>query len=414
MARDLKKFVNPRFLKTCDLNLLQRLLKRHEADLVDFDPAVLAGPEAPAREALQSFFADSEDRYPPGLVADLHRIADLATNQGMRIILERARALGTAIIPPAEVEADEEEERIDARHLAIRTFLDHPSVFEAAADFWVLESKVALTEFSGVSEGVEPVLTDEARHAFETAAKALFAADLMGRYCRVGWYEDGGEINLVVTYGAQITSTPIVKDNAEAVISFRPAVHAVLSYRPEDGRLKLGGVDKAQRSALATIFAGTMLGRTDFFAGHDCQNLYTLEPVERAGFGFQIHHAHDPHIRSARIIEVDAQWVTPTPTPGRSGWQWAVVVKDRLNALARLGEIAPRMTFGPEAYRLSHIVLRVEIDAGATRPARMTVKIKPPGTAMFKRERFEGCIMELLRRNGFCLDRDTVEAAAAA
>ena len=45
MAKNLKKFVNPRFLKTVDLALLRRLFERHhtqlqglEFDLLDRDP----------------------------------------------------------------------------------------------------------------------------------------------------------------------------------------------------------------------------------------------------------------------------------------------------------------------------------------------------------------------------------------
>jgi hypothetical protein len=129
------------------------------------------------------------------LVADLHRIAELASEQGLRIIQERARALGTVIVPTSEAQADQIEKRLDTHHLAMRTFLDHPEIFEAASDLLALDTSISLAEFSGMAEGVEASLTDEARAAFETEARALFSADLKGRHCRTGWYGDGDEFS---------------------------------------------------------------------------------------------------------------------------------------------------------------------------------------------------------------------------
>ena len=111
-------------------------------------------------------------------------------------------------------------------------------------------------------------------------------------------------------------ATPVVRDGAETVISFRPTGHVVLSHRSEDGRLKVGGVAKALRGDLAAIFARTILGRDGFFDGDGSQNLYTLEPAEDVGPGFRIEHAHDPRIRSVRIVEVDVQRATD-PCLGR-------------------------------------------------------------------------------------------------
>lgn len=111
-------------------------------------------------------------------------------------------------------------------------------------------------------------------------------------------------------------ATPVVRNGAESVISFRPIGHAVLSYRSEDGRLKVGGVAKALRGDLAAIFARTILGRDGFFDGDGSQNLYILEPAEDVGPGFRIEHAHDPRIRSVRIVEVDVQRATD-PCLGR-------------------------------------------------------------------------------------------------
>ena len=413
MAKNLKKFVNPKFSRTIDLTLLRRLLERHAESLDAFDMAVFEDEGNEAREAVQAFFIGPEENYPEGLVADLHRIAELGSTHGLRLLQERAVRFGVVIAP--ERDEDGNELRQDPKHVALAVFLDHPTLFEAAADFLMLTARTSLAEFAGVEEGIDAQIDDGTKNAFEQAAERMFEADLRGRYCRVGWYDDDGEINLVVTHGSTITTTPVVEEGAERVISYRAAEHAVLSYASADGRLKIGGVPKARQTELAEVFADTMLGRPGFFAADDSQQLYTLEPIERAGVGFAFSHDFDPRIRRIRIVEVQANRIATDPETGTERVQWSIVTRDNLgNALARLGEIWRRMNFGSDSWQLSHIVVRVYFDVGKAKPAQVTVKLKPPSHATFKRERFEGQIMDLLHRNGFCLERESELTSAAA
>jgi hypothetical protein len=93
---------------------------------------------------------------------------------------------------------------------------------------------------------------------------------------------------------------------------------------------------------------------------------------------------------------------------------WSVVMRDRHNALQRLGNVAPRVKFGPDGYELGHILIAVSTETDRKQPAKRRVKLKPPHTADFKRHRFEGRIMELLRRNKLCCERKSGLSAAAA
>lgn len=328
------------------------------------------------------------------------------------MIQEQAARYGVSIQP--EIDTDGSERRQDPKHVALKMFLDEPGVFDAASDLLALMARSSLAEFAGLEEGVEATIGERTRAAFEREAAALFEADLFGRYCRVGWYEDADEINLVITHGSTITTTPVVENGSERVISFRAAENAVLSYSAMAGRLKIGGVPKARRGDLAEIFAANMLRRPGFFAGEDAQHLYTLEPVERAGSGFTMQHAFDPGIRRVQIVEVQVDRVGTDPQSGLTRTFWSHLVRDsRNNALARLGESTRGIAFGAD-WHLNHLVLRVHFDTEGSRPARVTVKLKPPGTASFKRQRFEDRIMTLLRRNGLVHDRDPGQAAAAA
>ena len=412
MSKNLKKFVNPSFIKTIDLPLLRRLLDRHREHIQGLDLGLLDGDGKAARRALLEFFAGPEENYSEGLIADLHRIAELADQNGLEILLRRADADGVMLVPAVETEG--EGLHLNPKHLALRAFLDHPRVFDAASDILALAACQSLGEFGGCEEGIEAELTETTRAAFERAMARLLEADLMGSYCRVGWYGDEDEVNVVVTHGTIVTTTQVIKDGVEQVISFRGAEHTVLGYQAETGRLKVGGAPKAQRPAIADIFVSTMLNRPDFFAGADSQNLYTLEPAEKKGFAFTLDRAFDPGIRRAAIVEVQIEKTTPAEGPSEIRGPWTLTVRDRWNALARMEQLTKFISFGEDRYRISHIVISLGFDIGTGKPARLTVKLKPPGSAVFRRQRFEGRVLEFLRRNRLCRERRSAASAAAA
>lgn len=423
MANDLRKFVNPKFLKTIDLALLRRLFERQPPPPAaaagrGFDLAVFdGGDDAAVRAALAAFFEGPEDELPPGLVADLHHIAELGTEHGMNLLLERARRRQVVIEVP--LDAQGEPLPVDPKHFALLAFLDHRPVFDAASDMLAKELRSSFAEYVGRDEGVEPRLDIVARAAFEAAAAEMFRRDHRGAHCRVGWYEDGDQVNLIVTHGAPVSTVPVIEAGQERVISFRSLEHAVLSYHAGSGRLGVAGISKARRADLAEAFAAHLLGRPGFFAGEDCQDLYTLERIERTGLGFEVDHAFDPGILRVDIVEVALDRLG---APGRAGDPPVVeachVTRDfgeRPNALRRIGEHTDRVAFGPGRYRIGHAVFRVLFEARrGRRPASVTVKVKPPSIAAFKRQRYEARVMELLRRNRFCREREPAEAAVAA
>jgi hypothetical protein len=317
----------------------------------------------------------------------------------------------TVALVPAE---ESEGEHINPKHLALRAFLDHPRVFDAASDILALATRQSLSEFAGSDEDIEPELTELTKAAFERATAKLLKADLRGSYCRVGWYGDEDEVNIMVTHGAVVTTTPAIKDGVEQVISFRGAEHSVLAYQTETGRLKVGGVPKAQRAAIAEIFACSMLNRPDFFAGTESQNLYTLEPIEKKGFAFILDRAFDTGITRAAIVEVQIAKATPSAGPSEIHGPWALTVRDRWNALARMEQLSKFITFGADRYRISYIVISLAFDIGTSKPARLTIKLKPPGSLVFRRQRFEGRVLEFLRRNRLCREHGSAASVAAA
>jgi len=106
MAKDLKKFVNISFLRAVDLKLMRELLGRHATELRCFDLADFDRKPSEVREILQN-------------------------QNGLQLLLERAAALKKELIPKQEAEG----QHVNPKHVALRAFLEHPDVFEAASDY---------------------------------------------------------------------------------------------------------------------------------------------------------------------------------------------------------------------------------------------------------------------------------------
>lgn len=415
MSKNLKKFVNPKFINTIDINLIRRLMERHDEDLHGFDLTAFDQDETSARKAIVEFFAGPEVGYPDGLIADLHRIAEIGDANGLQIILENAARHQISLLP-----IDESGQSIEApqdpKHVALRVFLDHPEIFNSSVDMLAYRSLSSFSEFAGLTEGIEAEVNEKTLLAFQEKAAAIFEANMRGRFCEAQSYDDDGDLNIVVTHGAPFKTTETLADGQQrAVISFRELEHAVVIYTPSSGILKIGRIAKAQREQIAEIFASELLGKSGFFSAPDAQNLYTLAPVERGGFNFALNADFDPGIVRVQITEVQVNRIATDQASGKTMVLHSIVARDgRDNALARLGENSKGIVLGSPDWQVNHIVIKVHFNTGTKRPAKVTVKLKAPAAPMFKRQRFEGRIMTLLRRNGFVRDRNADALAAAA
>ena len=403
MGSDLKKFVNAKFLKTVDPALIRSLFVRHIGE--DGLPLSFEGDAATIREAFIAYFKGTITGWNAGMVADLHRIAELGTDEGMQLILNEARRRGVVLYPEPEADdADAVPVRHDPKHVALHTYLLHHCVFEAAADFHALRAPTSPAEFRGPERDVGADLTEEMSEAFKAAVINLFSQDLQGQYCRLGPYEEDDEINLVISHGSQVTTTPVVTGDREEIITLRAVKYAVLRYSPMEGRLFVGGVVKAQQGEIAELFARHILRRPGFFSGRDARDLYTLDPISDAGPDFAFQHRYDETIKEVRIVAAAADLFERDEEDQRLRHVRSWESKDASGgALTHFRDSEVRFGRG---WRLGEIIFRVSFETGAKRPAQVTVRLKPPGTLAFRRTRFEKAIHTLVQRNGLEKDRD--------
>ncbi len=96
MPRNLRKFVNPKFVRTVDLILLRRLLERHRSQMPGFDFAVFQGEPTLARDAVGALFMGPEAECPEGLVVDIHHLAEVGCDAGLDLLIAEARRNGVS------------------------------------------------------------------------------------------------------------------------------------------------------------------------------------------------------------------------------------------------------------------------------------------------------------------------------
>jgi len=163
MASDLRKFVNPKFLRTVSLELFRELFEREAPGADRPDSTLFDLPEPEARAALTRLFEEPEDALPSGLVADLHHVAELGTEAGMVLLQERAARLKVTIAAPAD-DGTEDAVPLDPKHFALLAYLRYPKVFDAASDLAALQARSSFAEYVGRDESVEPVLASPLHH----------------------------------------------------------------------------------------------------------------------------------------------------------------------------------------------------------------------------------------------------------
>lgn len=412
MAANLKKFVNPRFIKTIDLLLMQRLLGRHETGFIGFSVRLLEQEEDAARDALTEFLTGSEENYPEGLRADLHRIAELGDSRGLEVILAQSMRAGIDLFPDMRTgDEDAPNQAHDPKHIAVRVFLEHPDLFEAAADHVAMMAADRLHEFAGAERGVAIDLTDEKVEVFRARVAALFRNAFQGDYCRVGDYIDGDEINLVIGHGSTVSTMPVVEGQNERVISVRQITHAVVRYSETTGMLGLARIRKAHQAEIAELFAAVILERPGFFSGDDAQDLYTLERIERAGADFRFEHAYDPMIERVEIIEAAADLMVP----GRNGFPRVErSLRSRRIQGGALNHLTEATRHFPGEWRLGELLFRIYFRGDGRRQPQVTVKIRPPGLVQFRRTQHEARVLDLIERNGLRIERDDLLVLDAA
>jgi hypothetical protein len=288
----------PRALRLFPSHALQRLVARHSAACVD------AGLHL---DALHGADDGTVSRWlharggmlPAALADDLERIDELADDRGASSLIEAAERLG----------GDARALGLDPLEVAVRSFLDHPRLFERAHSRRVLETLRGATEFAGRRAGPPRAVDLAAIQAVEVSLGRQFDARSRSRHCQITVGRDGDRHVFTVAHGALVRvdealdERPMVVSEAPGPVYFsgravryRPQRRDVVVYEEGAGRLRIRAGDAPTLRAYRASFGELLFDDAGWF-GDD--PIVTLEPLVRLGAAVEM---PTPGLREVRLV----------------------------------------------------------------------------------------------------------------
>ncbi len=384
MAKDLKKFTKKKFLHAVPMELFLEFLKPFVED-------ISLDMERLSPDSVLDFLLNMDENYPPKMVEDLHRMCDLSDPTGFDILTRLYQEKGIEIVPRKETG---EYEAVSPQHLALLSYVKHPDIFEDAHDMVYYFHITNPAEYAGIDER-EVEVSDTKKQNLEAALANYFHDRYKGRYCRVKFFSDGGDICATISHGKHLTTGTFLIKDKEQPLSYRDIKQGMLAYNPDTGRLKANASSIEEREKLAGLFAEHIIGDKDFFNHEKSQDIYTLEAFQKQWPEFKFNYKWDEEVTGVRITEIQLF------SKSKKAWKFMLKDYDVLLALHEYRNVNLRTA------AINYIKIRFDIMDGVKKTSR-TVKLKPPSMAQFDRRKFENKIMEHLKRNGFVKDTKPV------
>jgi hypothetical protein len=397
MARNITRFADRTFFHTVDLSLLERLLQQ-----CDVEVGELPADQTDRADALFDIFYRA-DEGSLNLHEALYSIMRLDNHNGMSLLIDLAQKEETQIETPRQAEAGGDPPPVTPRHLALKAYLDHRDIFNAALDMLAFLLPRAPLEWQGLEENVRPSSDDEAgRSAFRDAVSKYLQSRYRGDFCDVKWLGEPDELDVLVEHGKSLQTILRERMGKAEPLTFHELRTATLRYDADIGFLKVTGEDDRDKQKLKDLFATHVLKRPKFFDHADSENLYTLDPVARAGPGFVLHNGADDSLVRWAIQEIQFDEGERWQGRRRRRPRWRQTFWHVSNAVAHLGECMPDLDWRAVRFTYMKIWLEFLLD-GRTRPALVTVK--PPRILRGPQGKLEPRIRDFLQHNGISRPR---------
>lgn len=406
MARNITRFADRTFFHTVNLDLLERLLAQCGVAADDLPPERADGADA----LFEIFFKADEGSL--DLHEALYSIMRLDNHNGMSLMIDLAAESEVQIEASVQGEAGGDPPPVTPRHLALKAYLDHRDIFDTALDLMAFVLPRAPLEWQGLEENVRPTPNDEdGRKEFRKAVSQYFESRYRGEFCDVKWFDEPDELDILLVHGKHLQTILREHMGKEKPLTFHELRTATLRYNAVMGSLKVTGEDDRDKAKLKELFAIHVLERPKFFDHADSQNLYTLEPVARAGSGFRLRRGADETLIQWGIREIQFDEGERWQGRRKRRPRWGQTVWHVSNAVAHLGDSMPDLDWRAVRFTYMKIWLEFLLD-GRKRPALVT--LKPPGILRGPQGKLEPHILEFLRHNGLSRPRRPLAAAAAA
>lgn len=272
----------PRAMRLFPSHALQRLVLRHAlaCSALGLDIAAVRGEDD---SAVSRWLAERAGVLPAALSDDLERIDELTSDRGASALIASGARTGVDVCGLG----------LDPLEVAVRTFLDHGDVFEAAHCRLVVAALRGTTEFAGRGAIAARIPSLAGMQALEAQMGQYFEARARSPHCRVATGRDGDRLVFTIARGALVRADEaleggpmVVRDSAipvymtERTLRYRPQRRDVVVYDSASGQLRIRSGDAASVHAYRRAFGHLLHGDGEWF-GND--QVVSLEPLVRLG-----------------------------------------------------------------------------------------------------------------------------------
>ena len=288
----------PRAIRLFPARSLQRVLARHASECATLGLRL----EAVADEddaAVHTWLRSRANLLPLGLADDLERIEDLTDERGSSALLDAAHRAGANLRGLG----------LDPLEMAVRAFLDHREIFEAAHGRHLLETLRGTTEFTGRRAGAAAPFAPSRMQAMEVELGRQFDARARSAHCRVTPGRDGDRHVFTVAHGAMVRADEALDERplmvcespgpvylADRAVRYRPQRRDIVVYEAGAGRLRIRAGDAPTIRAYRRAFGELLFGDAEWF-GSDA--IVSLEPLLRLGHGVEV---PTPGLHEVRLV----------------------------------------------------------------------------------------------------------------
>lgn len=290
--------------------------------------------------------------------AELHRVNDIADENGMRMLVDR--------LSGERIEFDTEA---TPQQLALWCRAEHQGVFNRVYDQYWLEQAQSLIEYKA-AEVIEADLSDDAIKRLEAAIREEASREAEGRHCAIRSYLDDDRFILIVHHRGYNQVIEEVSESDQVVPRIvRPAEISAVIYDRSTHRLKLHTRKEHVQERLRWLVGEHLFGNRQLFSEPECQAIYSLESLKDPGFTFQV-ETDDP-IEEVRLTELSLR--APIETYPK------ITVQTRAGVMPALRHLH----LGVATADLVAANVQFRFQTPDRRGKSLTVKVRPPNRCAY-------------------------------
>jgi hypothetical protein len=369
------RLTNPEVLASIDSVRLRELLKPHHRSLfrVGVSPKDVLkspGPLDPAHLAAR--LADLDQDTPHELVTMLFLIDEMATPEGMDVLIDAAAAQRLEL-ELASSPAD----------IAVQVALAAPALLERKHAERAYSRVKSYVHFGAAREGLEakPV-TKILLRRIEDDLDQWFESRNRGRGSSVFPMIVGGSQVFMIRHGRPLKREETLRDRKASSICYRPAVYDVVLFNAVTCELSVHAGTKGEQHLYRRVFGEHLFNDADMFPGED---KYTLKPL-RTLQADALAPGNVDGIETITLRECQFRY-------GGAPWEIQARTSNDLFALfEHLGQGFPN---GGELIRAKFAICFSDSDT----PRQVT--IKPPNVALYARDGDREIVEQWLALRGF-------------